>query len=1024
MVSLDPDDFLADLADNPDYPSRPFPATENLAEEEELEWLSNKDLFPAVETCMLTEEPPKKAMANAEQGNPVSVSVVKASIGGCGAVLLSPMPSRKTKDESAKVKSMRVCTYCGVTQTPQWPEGALGICNACGFSYKTGRLCPEDSPKVQSIKSEKVKSFKSDSVNGIKSDKVKNIKRKCTHCGITQTPQWRLGPLGLQSLCNACGVRYKSGRLCPEYRPANSPTFLQELHSNKHRKVMEIRKQIYGNEGTVVRPVDKCTNSAAATALEKMKKDMFPTVATVEQPRRSVIAEQQSPVSVLENSTNNSTTLEPHQPPSKFLRQQLFCNQPNNKHNQEDTAKVEIESNIILMNSCVTLELPYKAPSEVLGQQQLFSCQPTSKRRKKNTVEMKNEGNNATLTSSCGNLEPPHQAPSQFLERHQLFYDQPNNKCNKKHTAKVEMTMKPVDICTTLMKSKKDSLPAVQTLNILEHSRGIFIAEQQSPVVGIEVNCQNCGAEQSPQWWEGPLGPKTVCLSCGLAKYTGRRKRSMSLASKKKHKKEDIAKVEMAVKPGDKCTNSTTALMNSKKDPLPAVGTSNISEQPSVIVIAEQQSPASVFENSTSSSMMLMSSSGTVNPHNQAASEFPQQNQFCDQANNKPKEKDTTTVEIEGNSSTLMRSSGALEPLHQAPNEFLDQQQQAKNKPNKKDTAKVESEGNSTTLMSSCGTTKPPHQAQSEFLGQQQLFCNQANNGTKKENTAKGESEGKCQNCGAEQSPHWLGGPLGPKTLCHACGLAKCTASRQRSIAVEVGKLPCPSPATGEFTNSTCTFPVLEEFHLLQKPSDIANAEQQKPFSVLESSTNNSIALMSSCRIKIPHRARSKVLRRRRSTIPGQQVGIGKNCMQCGKQTNRWRMGPLGPTTLCNACGNKYQPLWGRSGLTVDIAKNCQHCGSEETTQLLLCPLGPKTLCTSCCHWFKASAEVEIGRKCQHCGVEKTPLWRSGPLGSKTLCNACGLRWYKFGDLCRDHPASSPTLLRELDSNYYRKVLI
>ncbi|KAG7560419.1 Zinc finger GATA-type [Arabidopsis thaliana x Arabidopsis arenosa] len=67
--------------------------------------------------------------------------------------------------------------------------------------------------------------------------------RRCGHCGVQKTPQWRAGPLGAKTLCNACGVRYKSGRLLPEYRPACSPTFSSELHSNHHRKVIEMRRK-------------------------------------------------------------------------------------------------------------------------------------------------------------------------------------------------------------------------------------------------------------------------------------------------------------------------------------------------------------------------------------------------------------------------------------------------------------------------------------------------------------------------------------------------------------------------------------------------------------------------------------------------------------------------------------------------------------------------------------------------------------------------------------------------------------
>ncbi|CAK9165189.1 unnamed protein product [Ilex paraguariensis] len=67
--------------------------------------------------------------------------------------------------------------------------------------------------------------------------------KKCTHCQVTKTPQWREGPMGPKTLCNACGVRYRSGRLFPEYRPAASPTFVPSLHSNSHRRVIEMRNK-------------------------------------------------------------------------------------------------------------------------------------------------------------------------------------------------------------------------------------------------------------------------------------------------------------------------------------------------------------------------------------------------------------------------------------------------------------------------------------------------------------------------------------------------------------------------------------------------------------------------------------------------------------------------------------------------------------------------------------------------------------------------------------------------------------
>lgn len=72
--------------------------------------------------------------------------------------------------------------------------------------------------------------------------------RRCSHCHVQKTPQWRTGPLGAKTLCNACGVRYKSGRLLPEYRPACSPTFSSEIHSNNHREVLEMRRKKEGDD--------------------------------------------------------------------------------------------------------------------------------------------------------------------------------------------------------------------------------------------------------------------------------------------------------------------------------------------------------------------------------------------------------------------------------------------------------------------------------------------------------------------------------------------------------------------------------------------------------------------------------------------------------------------------------------------------------------------------------------------------------------------------------------------------------
>jgi hypothetical protein len=37
----------------------------------------------------------------------------------------------------------------------------------------------------------------------------RQVMRGCLFCGDRKTPQWRLGPLGPNTLCNRCGVKYR-----------------------------------------------------------------------------------------------------------------------------------------------------------------------------------------------------------------------------------------------------------------------------------------------------------------------------------------------------------------------------------------------------------------------------------------------------------------------------------------------------------------------------------------------------------------------------------------------------------------------------------------------------------------------------------------------------------------------------------------------------------------------------------------------------------------------------------------------
>ncbi|RLM98696.1 hypothetical protein C2845_PM06G11690 [Panicum miliaceum] len=71
----------------------------------------------------------------------------------------------------------------------------------------------------------------------------KTAEKLCKHCGSSETPQWSEGAKGPRTLCNACSVRNRQGRLLPEYRPQASPTFDKAEHASSHSDVLELRRK-------------------------------------------------------------------------------------------------------------------------------------------------------------------------------------------------------------------------------------------------------------------------------------------------------------------------------------------------------------------------------------------------------------------------------------------------------------------------------------------------------------------------------------------------------------------------------------------------------------------------------------------------------------------------------------------------------------------------------------------------------------------------------------------------------------
>ncbi|XP_071689367.1 GATA transcription factor 8 [Rutidosis leptorrhynchoides] len=231
----------------------------------QLEWLSNfvEDSFSGGEMTINKENvsTQKETVIVSHQfdtSSPVSVlessssSSSSSSNSGSGKMIpLSPIQRGPQKARSKRPRPttfnprvmMELLSPLVFVPVSSSSESEKNFTSSCGPNM----VAPEPvEKKKKKLKKPKIQ-FSQVEENDSHNDN-RQVVRKCMHCEITKTPQWRSGPMGPKSLCNACGVRYKSGRLFPEYRPAASPTFVPTLHSNSHKKVVEMRTKFGPNE--------------------------------------------------------------------------------------------------------------------------------------------------------------------------------------------------------------------------------------------------------------------------------------------------------------------------------------------------------------------------------------------------------------------------------------------------------------------------------------------------------------------------------------------------------------------------------------------------------------------------------------------------------------------------------------------------------------------------------------------------------------------------------------------------------
>ncbi|GJN14973.1 hypothetical protein PR202_gb01856 [Eleusine coracana subsp. coracana] len=212
----------------------------------ELEWLSNymgEDNFPTEDLRklqLITGVPPAGAAAKAPAPAPAVASAAQP------AAVLPPEASVPGKARSKRSRVAPCSWSSRLLVLPPPPASPPSPASAAISPSESGTSAAPAFPAKKPAKSSKKKDAPTappPSAAAAPAAAAAGEGRRCLHCETDKTPQWRTGPMGPKTLCNACGVRYKSGRLVPEYRPAASPTFMVSKHSNSHRKVLELRRQ-------------------------------------------------------------------------------------------------------------------------------------------------------------------------------------------------------------------------------------------------------------------------------------------------------------------------------------------------------------------------------------------------------------------------------------------------------------------------------------------------------------------------------------------------------------------------------------------------------------------------------------------------------------------------------------------------------------------------------------------------------------------------------------------------------------
>ncbi|PUZ63107.1 hypothetical protein GQ55_3G041600 [Panicum hallii var. hallii] len=172
----------------------------------------------------------------------------------------------------------------------------------------------------------------------------------------------------------------------------------------------------------------------------------------------------------------------------------------------------------------------------------------------------------------------------------------------------------------------------------------------------------------------------------------------------------------------------------------------------------------------------------------------------------------------------------------------------------------------------------------------------------KKPMARKATRAGRCVDCGATETPQWRAGPTGPGTLCNSCGV------RRRAAGERWGERRRPRRATARSVSDQQPLQESRPIPDPESPPDSQICEQElapAPKLVLVTSpppATESLPALGMARTDPDFDQPSKNKKK-----PPAKTNEDKLCDHCASSsTPKWREGPKGPRTLCNACGVRY----------------------------------------------------------------------------------------------------------------------